>query len=235
MCQTSKEAEDRRTMNPSTRENAESLAAHAVGTPARSTLAGASRHRDRGYRAWACARRAMERTDDGDHAFSVAQHSLVVTDILDALEPDFTSNELSRGAASRRARICDRRSYQPFKTAIGLDYKAFELQSARRDPSPVRRWAIEVSLPTTAIKDADTDRGLLRSDAARGLRDSGGRIVFWNSEVPKELHSDLADTPPRIGEGRPSQISFQVSTSVAVLTIRAILGHFASFSCSAPI
>src|SRR5271156_6911200 len=30
----------------------------------------------------------------GDHAFSVAQHSLVVTDIVGALWQDFTSNEL---------------------------------------------------------------------------------------------------------------------------------------------
>jgi hypothetical protein len=64
----------------------------------------------------------------GDHAFSVAQHVLVVEDIAHALEP-------AAGAAERLAALLhDAPEYvigdliSPFKTAIGLDYKAFELR-----------------------------------------------------------------------------------------------------------
>ena len=41
------------------------LAAHAVGTAARSSRSLAARHRDRGHRAWAGARGALERPDQG--------------------------------------------------------------------------------------------------------------------------------------------------------------------------
>lgn len=62
----------------------------------------------------------------GDYAFSVAQHSLLVTDIFAALNPD------SNRGALLAALLHDAPEYvvgdliSPFKAAIGLDYKAFE-------------------------------------------------------------------------------------------------------------
>ncbi len=45
----------------------------------------------------------------GDHAFSVAQHSLLVEDIFCALVPGPSPDAAAHGAAARRAGICHRR------------------------------------------------------------------------------------------------------------------------------
>ena len=66
----------------------------------------------------------------GDHAFSVAQHCLLVEHIVGELRP--------RAARSLRlaALLHDAAEYvigdliSPFKAAVGLDYKAFELRLA---------------------------------------------------------------------------------------------------------
>ncbi len=62
----------------------------------------------------------------GDHAFSVAQHSVVVEDIVGRLDP-------ALGPAARLiALLHDAPEYvvgdmiSPFKAALGLDYRAFE-------------------------------------------------------------------------------------------------------------
>jgi 5'-deoxynucleotidase YfbR-like HD superfamily hydrolase len=91
----------------------------------------------------------------GQHAFSVAQHALVVEEIATALQPDFT----------RRWRLAvllhDAPEYvigdliSPFKAAIGLDYKAFELKLLE---AIHRRFGLPPILPeriTAAIKMAD--------------------------------------------------------------------------------
>src|SRR4029077_948986 len=67
----------------------------------------------------------------GEHAFSVAQHALLVEDIAAHMHPDLT----------RRFRLAallhDAPEYvigdliSPFKAAVGLDYKAFERQLTR--------------------------------------------------------------------------------------------------------
>lgn len=64
----------------------------------------------------------------GEHAFTVAQHSLVVADICADLAPDWPAEW------QRAALLHDAAEYvvgdliSPFKTAIGHDYKAFELR-----------------------------------------------------------------------------------------------------------
>ncbi len=64
----------------------------------------------------------------GDHAFSVAEHSLFVTDVLLRLEPDAPK------AWQMAALLHDGPEYvigdliSPFKAAIGQDYKVFELK-----------------------------------------------------------------------------------------------------------
>jgi 5'-deoxynucleotidase YfbR-like HD superfamily hydrolase len=68
----------------------------------------------------------------GDHAFSVAQHSLVVEELCVALEPGLEP------AARLTALLHDAPEYvigdmiSPFKAALGLDYRQFEdrLQAA---------------------------------------------------------------------------------------------------------
>jgi 5'-deoxynucleotidase YfbR-like HD superfamily hydrolase len=91
----------------------------------------------------------------GPHAFSVAQHSLLVEAIVGTLHPDL----------ARRWRLAallhDAPEYvigdliSPFKAALGLDYKAFEL---RLLAAIHRRFGLPQALPaevTAIIKEAD--------------------------------------------------------------------------------
>ena len=91
----------------------------------------------------------------GDHAFSVAQHCLLVTDITAA----------SRSRLDRRwelaALLHDAPEYvvgdliSPFKAAVGIDYKAFEL---RLLAAIHIRFGLPAKLPqeiTKLIKRAD--------------------------------------------------------------------------------
>jgi 5'-deoxynucleotidase YfbR-like HD superfamily hydrolase len=91
----------------------------------------------------------------GTHAFSVAQHALVVEEILTALDP----------GTDRRWRLAallhDAPEYvigdliSPFKAAVGLDYKAFEIRLLKAIHMSV---GLPPELPATvtaAIKTAD--------------------------------------------------------------------------------
>ena len=91
----------------------------------------------------------------GEHAFSVAQHALVVEEIVTAIEPGI------EGRWRLAALLHDAPEYvigdliSPFKAAVGLDYKAFEL---RLLDAIHRRFGLPVPLPpviAAAIKDAD--------------------------------------------------------------------------------
>jgi 5'-deoxynucleotidase YfbR-like HD superfamily hydrolase len=93
----------------------------------------------------------------GDHAFSVAEHSMVVEDIYARMVGG------NGGPAKWRlaALLHDAPEYvigdmiSPFKTALGLDYKAFE---ARLEAVVHIRFALPAQLPKTVsqrIKRAD--------------------------------------------------------------------------------
>ena len=76
---------------------------------------------------------------DGEHAFSVAEHSLLVERIVTELEP-----KLDR-QFRLAALIHDAPEYvigdliSPFKAALSLDYQGLRGQAARRDPYSLRR------------------------------------------------------------------------------------------------
>jgi len=91
----------------------------------------------------------------GDHAFSVAEHSLFVTDILLRLEPEAPK------AWQMAALLHDGPEYvigdliSPFKAAIGQDYKVFELKILE---AIHRRFSIHEMVgpeATELIKQAD--------------------------------------------------------------------------------
>jgi hypothetical protein len=62
----------------------------------------------------------------GDHAFSVAQHALVVTDIAAALKPDAEPRWLLAALLHDSPEYVIGDLISPFKAAVGLDYRAFE-------------------------------------------------------------------------------------------------------------
>ena len=131
----------------------------------------------------------------GAYAFSVAQHSLVVADIVAALWPNSTQDDL------RAALLHDAPEYvigdliSPFKTAIGLDYKAFELNLLQ---AIYCRFKIQdLSLAAAAaIKQADTIAAYYEATALAGFEKSEAELFFEIPDLPTELHSVLSVLEP---------------------------------------
>lgn len=138
----------------------------------------------------------------GTHAFSVAQHVLVVEEIAADRNPDWTD------AWRLAALLHDAPEYvvgdliSPFKTAIGFDYKAFE---NRLLDAIHRRFALPACLPdaiTSEIKIADRiaayyeatvlagfaiDEALLYFGSPAGISDELGRRLTLLAPVPAAL------------------------------------------------
>lgn len=125
----------------------------------------------------------------GAHAFSVAQHSLLVERIAGALNDDWP-------AAWRLAALLhDAPEYvvgdliSPFKTAIGLDYKAFEL---RLLAAIHQRFGLPASLPTDVqaqIKAADRIAAYFEATKLAGFSVEEATIYFGQ---PRDLAADTA-------------------------------------------
>jgi 5'-deoxynucleotidase YfbR-like HD superfamily hydrolase len=129
----------------------------------------------------------------GTHAFSVAQHALVVEEILTALDP----------GTDRRWRLAallhDAPEYvigdliSPFKAAVGLDYKAFEIRL-------LRAIHLSVGLPpelppavTAAIKYADRIAAYFEATQLAGLSaDEADRYFGRPHALPPALAARLS-------------------------------------------
>ena len=91
----------------------------------------------------------------GDHAFSVAQHALLVEEIVAALEPGIETRWRLAALLHDAPEYVIGDLISPFKAAVGLDYKAFEL---RLLDAIHRRFGLPAPLPpevAAAIKNAD--------------------------------------------------------------------------------
>lgn len=62
----------------------------------------------------------------GDHAFSVAQHCVLVTDIAEHLSPALTQEQRLVALLHDAPEYVVGDMISPFKAALGLDYKSFE-------------------------------------------------------------------------------------------------------------
>jgi 5'-deoxynucleotidase YfbR-like HD superfamily hydrolase len=114
----------------------------------------------------------------GAHAFSVAQHSLVVADLVRALRPKLEPGyELA-------ALLHDAPEYvigdliSPFKAAVGIDYRAFE----HRLLSAIHiRFGLPPTLPDTVtklIKRADMISAFHEATALAGFSSTEARKFF---------------------------------------------------------
>ncbi len=62
----------------------------------------------------------------GDHAFSVAEHSVIVEDLFFCLNPEASKEERLTALLHDAAEYVIGDMISPFKNALGLDYRAFE-------------------------------------------------------------------------------------------------------------
>jgi 5'-deoxynucleotidase YfbR-like HD superfamily hydrolase len=91
----------------------------------------------------------------GEHAFSVAQHSLVVEEICRKLAPDWDKKRRLMALLHDAPEYVIGDMISPFKAALGLDYKAFE---AKLETAIHLRFGLPAHMPATVkavIKRAD--------------------------------------------------------------------------------
>ena len=91
----------------------------------------------------------------GDHAFSVAEHSVLVEDIFFNLNPKATLAERLTALLHDAPEYVIGDMISPFKTALGIDYKAFE---ARLEEAVHMRFGLPAKTPVKLkkkIKQAD--------------------------------------------------------------------------------
>ena len=141
----------------------------------------------------------------GAHALSVAQHALIVEEITAALFPGW------RRAWCRASLLHDAPEYvigdliSPFKAAVGLDYKAFEL---RLLSAIHHRFAVPDPLPadiTAAIKHADTIAAYFEATVLAGFADDEAARFFGTPKVPERLASKLNALAPHAAQDAQAQ------------------------------
>lgn len=119
----------------------------------------------------------------GAHAFSVAQHVLFVEDIAGVLNPEWPR------CWRLAALLHDAPEYvigdliSPFKTAIGLDYKAFELKLLQ---AIHLRFGLPAMLPDDVqreIKRADRIAAYYEATRLAGFDEDEAHVYFGQPEI----------------------------------------------------
>lgn len=118
----------------------------------------------------------------GAHAFSVAQHVLLVEEIASALNPGWITKWKLAALLHDAAEYVIGDLISPFKTAIGLDYKAFELKLL---DAIHMRFGLPIPLPDEIqleIKRADRVAAYYEATRLAGFTEEEAHIYFNHSE-----------------------------------------------------
>lgn len=141
----------------------------------------------------------------GTHAFSVAQHSLVVLDIVEAQEDDWPAEWRLAALLHDAPEYVVGDLISPFKAALGYDYKAFEL---RLLAAIHMRFGIPAELPeaaAAAIKSADRVSAYFEATVLAGFEaDEAQRYFGKPPELPERLMSRITAL-----EGWPTNLAQQ--------------------------
>jgi 5'-nucleotidase len=128
----------------------------------------------------------------GDHAFSVAQHALIVEQIAGALEPDWERRWLLAALLHDAPEYVVGDLISPFKAAVGLDYKAFEVRLLQ---AIHQRFGLPAELPEPVggrIKQADRIAAYYEATVLAGFDlDEADRFFGKPSNLPSTLQSRL--------------------------------------------
>ena len=114
----------------------------------------------------------------GDHAFSVAEHSVVVEQLCGLLEPGWPMKWRLAALLHDAAEYVIGDMISPFKAALGYDYKAFE---ARLEGAIHMRYGLPPELPKTVktvIKRADRICAYHEAVQIAGFSVEEGRKLF---------------------------------------------------------
>jgi uncharacterized protein len=134
----------------------------------------------------------------GDHAFSVAQHALLVTEIAGALQPVCERRWLLATLLHDAPEYVIGDLISPFKAAVGLDYKAFEQRLLR---AIHRAFGLPSELPaavTANIKHADRVAAYYEATALAGFSlDEAARYFGQPERLPPALVRELQEMVPQ--------------------------------------
>jgi 5'-deoxynucleotidase YfbR-like HD superfamily hydrolase len=135
----------------------------------------------------------------GDHAFSVAQHALVVADIAAALKPGTERRWLLAALLHDAPEYVIGDLISPFKAAVGLDYKAFEIRLLRAIHC---RFGLPEQLPepvTADIKHADRIAAYYEATVLAGFSLEEAARYFGDpgDALPSALSRELRALAPR--------------------------------------
>lgn len=122
----------------------------------------------------------------GDHAFSVAQHCLLVDDICAALKPGWPARWRLAALLHDAPEYVVGDLISPFKAAIGFDYKSFELRLLQ---AIHLRFGLPAELPqqvTSLIKRADTYAAYFEATRLAGFSEAEAVKYFGR---PRNLNS----------------------------------------------
>ena len=136
----------------------------------------------------------------GDHAYSVAQHSIAVEELAAHLRPELAPKWRLAALLHDAAEYVIGDMISPFKTALGFDYKNFEhrLESAIH---------IRFGLPATTpgpirvlIKAADRACAYLEATELAGFDHAEAIVLF--GEAPERCRPSMTPLSPAEAEAR---------------------------------
>jgi len=140
----------------------------------------------------------------GEHAFSVAQHVLVVEEIAEALNPEWPDQWRLAALLHDAAEYVIGDLISPFKTAIGLDYKAFEMKLLE---AIHLRFGLPAQLPVeiaTEIKRADRVAAYYEATRLAGFSTEEAMMYFGSpddlKDVLKQRLQDLVSLPASVAQ-----------------------------------
>jgi 5'-deoxynucleotidase YfbR-like HD superfamily hydrolase len=130
----------------------------------------------------------------GPHAFSVAQHSVVVEEIAAQMRPGLGPQWRLAALLHDAAEYVIGDMISPFKTALGLDYRAFE---DRLEGVIHIRFGLPAVTPTpikNLIKAADRASAFLEATQLAGFEHSEALALFGST--PPQCHQTLIALSP---------------------------------------
>ncbi len=129
----------------------------------------------------------------GDNAFSVAQHSLVVEDVVRRLQPDIEPRWRLAALLHDAPEYVIGDMISPFKAALGLDYRAFE---DRLERAIHIRFGLPPKTPAEIkrlIKTADRISAFFEAIDLAGFAEDEARRLF--GRPPKGMRIRLEGQP----------------------------------------
>ena len=135
----------------------------------------------------------------GDYPYSVAQHSVLVEEIVGHLRPRIETRWRLAALLHDAAEYVIGDMISPFKTAIGFDYKAFE---HRLEAAINIRFGLPPETPATIaalIKRADKAAAYFEATALAGFEPAEAKQFFGR---PKLAPPDMTPLPTGKAEAR---------------------------------